>query len=52
MKVLQTFNPLVWEYLKDDGFSVQMSATNTFGRILMDQAIEETANKDTRTLGG
>ena len=36
MKDLQTSNPPVWEYLKDGGFSVQMSTTNTFGRIPMD----------------
>ena len=75
MKDLQTSNPPVWEYLKDGGFSVQMSTTDTFGRIPMDhlegfpwiiwkdshgsfgripmdQAIEETANKDTQTPAG
>ena len=33
-------------------FSVQMSEINTFGRILIDQAIEETVNKDTQTSRG
>ena len=30
-------------------FSVQMSDHNTFGKIPVDQAIEETVNKDTQT---
>ena len=34
------------------GFSHQMNNTNTFGRIPIDQAIDETANKDMQTPGG
>ena len=34
------------------GFSVQLGSTNTFGRIPVDQTIEETVNKDTQTPGG
>ena len=34
------------------GMSVQLGTTNTFGRIPIDQTIEETANKDTQTAGG
>lgn len=30
---------------------MQMSDTNTFGRIPVDQTIEETVNKDTQTAG-
>ena len=52
MKELETSKPSVWEYLCDRGFSVQLSSTNAFGRIPMDQTIEETVNKDTQTSGG
>ena len=40
-------NPEVNKYLNDGGLSVKIFDVNTFGRIHMDQAIEETANKDT-----
>lgn len=33
------------------GFSVQISNHNTFGRIPVDQTIEETVNRDTQTSG-
>ena len=36
MNELKSSNPEVWEYLCDRGFSVQMSSSNTFGRIPMD----------------
>ena len=52
MMELQESNPAAWEYLQNGGFSTQMSNNNTFGRVPMDQAIEETANKDTQTPGG
>ena len=45
-------HPEVYEHLKNGGMSVQLGAANTFGRIPVDQAIEETANKDTQTAGG
>ena len=35
----------------DGGFSVQMTDHNTFGRIPVDQTIEETINRDTQTSG-
>lgn len=35
----------------DRGFSVQMSDHNKFGRIPVDQTIEETVNRDTQTSG-
>ena len=52
MKELQTSKSEIWEYLCNRGFSVQMSSSNSFGRIPLDQTIEETANKDTQTSGG
>ena len=44
-------HPQVHQYMLHGGFSVQMSDTNTFGRIPVDQTIEETVNKDTQTAG-
>lgn len=40
------------EYLLNGGFSVQIGSENPFGRIPVDQAVEETVNKDTQTPGG
>ena len=37
--------PEVCEHLKSGGMSVQIGTTNTFGRIHVDQASEEIANK-------
>eukprot|EP00112_Aurelia_sp_Birch-Aquarium-sp1_P022105 Seg6119.1 transcript_id=Seg6119.1/GoldUCD/mRNA.D3Y31 product="hypothetical protein" protein_id=Seg6119.1/GoldUCD/D3Y31 len=51
MMSLPTTDPEIDEYLKASGFSTQMSERNTFGRIPMDQTIEETVNKDTKTPG-
>ena len=34
------------------GFSVQLSSTNPFGRIPVDQCVETTINRDTQTQGG
>ena len=45
-------HPEVNGHLKNGGMSVQLGMANTFGRIPVDQAIEETANKDTQTAGG
>ncbi len=52
MKILSTTHREVEQYLKAVGFSMQMSDQNTFGKIPMDQTIEETVNKDTQTPGG
>lgn len=38
--------------LENGGFSVQLGRDNPFGRIPVDQTIEETVNKDTQTPGG
>ena len=52
MSRLATDHPDVYAYFMQGGFSVQVGAYNTFGRIPVDQAMEETANKDTQTPGG
>ena len=45
-------HPEVHEFMRNGGFSVLLSNDNTFGRIPVDQSLEETINKDTRTPGG
>lgn len=45
-------HPEVHNHLISGGFSVQVGENNPFGRIPIDQACEETVNKDTQTLGG
>ena len=45
-------HPKVHEHFMQGGFSVQIGRQNRFGRIPVDQTIEETVNKDTQTLGG
>ena len=63
---LCTISPLVFEEhdqlinilsqinqcLEKGGLSVQLGSGNKFGRIPMDQAIEETANRETKAPGG
>ena len=41
---LSTSRPQVNEYFEKGGLSVQLCSVNKFGRIPVDQAIEETAN--------
>ena len=38
--------------MRNGGFSVQLSKENAFGRVPVDQSLEETVNKDTQTPGG
>ena len=45
-------HPEAYIHLQQGGFSVQIGSSNLFGRIPVDQAIEETVNKDTQTPGG
>jgi hypothetical protein len=45
-------HPEIYAYLENGGFSCQIGPVNTYGRIPMDQTIEETINKDTQTVGG
>ena len=52
MSHLEGEHPDVLAYLRSGGFSVQIGAMNTFGRIPVDQTCEETINKDTQTPGG
>ena len=52
MTNLQSDHPEVFDYFMKGGFSVQIGSHNPFGRIPVDQATEETVNKDTQTAGG
>ena len=52
MKNLDAQNPNIYSYFTAAEFSVQRWHKNRFGRIPVDQTIEETANKDTQTAGG
>ena len=52
MSRLELEHPDVFKEFVRGSFSVQLSDTNTFSRIPVDQTIEETINKDTKTPGG
>ncbi len=52
MTQLPTEHPDVYAKFMQGGFSVQLDSTNPFGKIPVDQTIEETVNKDTQTPGG
>ena len=52
MSRLPTEHPEVHKHFMQGGFSVQIGSKNPFGRIPVDQTIEETINKDTQTPGG
>lgn len=52
MSQLPITRPDVYTEFMEDGFSVQLGSSNPFGQITVDQAIEETMNKDTQTAGG
>lgn len=52
MSHLKEEHPDVYNYLKNGGFAVQIGENNPFGKIPVDQACEETVNKDTQTSGG
>lgn len=52
MTRLEIDHPYVHEQLISGGFSVQLSEHNPFSKIPVDQAIEETVNRDTQTSGG
>ena len=49
---LSTSYPQVNEYREKGGLSVQLGSVNKFGRIPMNQAIEETANREIKASGG
>ena len=52
MTRLSTDHPVVHVQLENGWFSVKLGRQNPFGRILVDQIIEETINKDTKTPEG
>ena len=52
MTGLSTNHPDIFDNFMQGKFSVQLSSTNTFGKIPVDQTIETTVNKDTQTPGG
>lgn len=52
MSRLPIEHPEVHAHFMLGGFSVQIGSQNPFGRIPVDQTIEETVNKDTQTPGG
>lgn len=52
MSQLSNNHPKIYEQFMEGKFSVQIGSTNTFGRIPVDQTIEETVNRDTKTPGG
>ncbi len=52
MTNLPESSSLVYEAFKAGQFSVQMSSSNPFGKISVDQTTEVTVNKDTQTPGG
>lgn len=51
MTKLQETHPRIHQHMLWGGFSVQLSEHNPFGRIPVDQALEETVNRDTQTAG-
>ena len=52
MSPLEKEHPEAFKCLKSGGFSVQKVESNLFGKVPVDQACEETVNKDTQTAGG
>ena len=52
MSSLEDKHPGTYQHFLNGGFSVQIGDKNPFGKIPLDQAIEETVNKDTQTAGG
>lgn len=52
MSHIEHEKPDLYLFLREGGFSAQLSATNTFGRVPIDQTLEETVNRDTQTAGG
>ena len=52
MSRLSIDHPDVHQHFMQGGFSVQLGIQNPFGRIPVDQTVEETVNQDTQTAGG
>ena len=51
MTILLHEHPEVHEFMRNGGFSVQLSNDNTFGRIPVDQTLEEIVVKIRKHLG-
>ena len=51
MTNLAASQPDIYQAFKDGHFSVQLTESNPFGRILVDQMTEVTVNRDTQTVG-
>ena len=52
MSSLEDKHTGTYQHFLKGGFSVQIRDKNPLGKIPLDQAIEETVNKDTQTAGG
>ena len=52
MKALSTSHPEANTYLQNGGFAIQRSHASPFSQIPIDQTIEQTTNRDTKTKGG
>jgi hypothetical protein len=52
MSRLEDDHPEIYQEFMSGAFSVQLSSENPFGRIPVDQTIEETVNKSTKIPGG
>ena len=52
MMELGNISPTLHQQLLNGGFSVQLKSGNPFGKIAIDQTLEETVNRDTQTSGG
>ena len=52
MTNLAASRPEIYQAFKDGNFSVQLTESNPFGRIPVDQTTEVTVNRDTQTVGG
>ena len=52
MSHLPEEHPDAFKYVSSGGLSVQLSNSNPFGRVPVDQTCEETVNKGTQTSGG
>jgi len=49
---LEKKHPEAYQHCMDEGFIVQRSSTQLFAQVPIDQAIEQTVNKGTKSKGG
>ena len=52
MDKLRDTHPTAYDELKNGAFAVQRSEKHAFAQVAVDQAIEQTMNRDTKTRGG